>query len=191
MRVSVSMLTQLPTPLDCISSAARSPPSQAPAASATPSSSVVSTTSRIAARAAQLDQPRMTGIRYISHLAHPPRFSPAKIVGPVLGRVVMRPFGGRRLAPRENFRIGGAAAQIAGEIMPDVVVARVGMRVEQLVRHQDETGRAESALECAGLDEGFLHRIELFARRPSPRPSRPSRRRRTTRDTGSPTPPRR
>ena len=40
-------------PLDCISSAARSPPSQAPAASATPSSSVVSATSRMSASARQ------------------------------------------------------------------------------------------------------------------------------------------
>ncbi len=40
---SDSMLMQLPTPEDCISSAARWPPSQAPAASAMPSSSVVST----------------------------------------------------------------------------------------------------------------------------------------------------
>ncbi|MHC2538492.1 hypothetical protein ACVJMY_008061 [Bradyrhizobium diazoefficiens] len=37
------MLMQLPTPLDCISSTLRWPPSQAPAAIATPSSSVVST----------------------------------------------------------------------------------------------------------------------------------------------------
>jgi hypothetical protein len=50
---SDSMLTQLPSPLDCISSAERSPPSQAPAASATPSSSVVSTTSRICGSARQ------------------------------------------------------------------------------------------------------------------------------------------
>ena len=52
-RASDSMLMQLPSPLDCISSAARSPPSQAPAASATPSSSVVSTTSRISGSARQ------------------------------------------------------------------------------------------------------------------------------------------
>ncbi len=38
---------QLPTPLDCISSTPRWPPAQAPASSATPSSSVVSTTPRI------------------------------------------------------------------------------------------------------------------------------------------------
>ena len=50
---SDSMLMQLPTPLDCISNTLRSPPSQAPAAIATPSSSVVSTTSRISASAQQ------------------------------------------------------------------------------------------------------------------------------------------
>ena len=41
------MLMQLPTPLDCISSTPRWPPAQAPASSATPSSSVVSGTARI------------------------------------------------------------------------------------------------------------------------------------------------
>jgi len=41
--ISESMLMQLPTPLDCSSSTLRVPPSQAPAASATPSSSLVST----------------------------------------------------------------------------------------------------------------------------------------------------
>ena len=49
--LSASMLTQLPTPLLCIRSAARWPPSQAPAASATPSSSVVSTMARSAGSA--------------------------------------------------------------------------------------------------------------------------------------------
>ncbi len=39
--ISDSMLMQLPTPLDCISSTARAPPRSAPAISATPSSSVV------------------------------------------------------------------------------------------------------------------------------------------------------
>src|SRR5690606_12169033 len=42
---SENMLTQLPTPLLCISSTALCPPSQAPQLSATPSSSVVSATS--------------------------------------------------------------------------------------------------------------------------------------------------
>lgn len=38
------MLMQLPTPLDCMSNTPRSPPSQAPASSATPSSSLDSGT---------------------------------------------------------------------------------------------------------------------------------------------------
>ncbi|SKX88116.1 Uncharacterised protein [Mycobacteroides abscessus subsp. abscessus] len=40
-----NMFRQLPTPLLCISNAERTPPSQAPAVTPTPSSSVVSTTS--------------------------------------------------------------------------------------------------------------------------------------------------
>jgi hypothetical protein len=48
---SENMFTQLPTPLLCISSTARSPPSQAPLTTPTPSSSVVSTTSRISGSA--------------------------------------------------------------------------------------------------------------------------------------------
>jgi hypothetical protein len=47
-RGRLSMLTQLPTPEDCISNAPRAPPSHAPASTATPSSSVVSVTTRIA-----------------------------------------------------------------------------------------------------------------------------------------------
>src|SRR5438477_6463619 len=50
---SESMLMQLPTPLLCISSTPRSPPSQAPASMAMPSSSVVSITDFIAGLARQ------------------------------------------------------------------------------------------------------------------------------------------
>src|SRR6516162_10128428 len=57
--------------------------------------------------------------------------------------------------------IGGAAAKIAREIVPDLILIRVGMRREQLRRHQHEARRAVSALERAGLDEGFLHGIEI------------------------------
>src|SRR5262249_11100378 len=40
--------------------------------------------------------------------------------------------------------------------MLDLVVVGIGMAVEQLRRHQQETGRAVAALEGAGLDEGLL-----------------------------------
>src|SRR5580704_14914748 len=57
----------------------------------------------------------------------------------------------------DNFRIGGAAAEIAREIMNDVVVARVGVFLQQLMHHEHKTRRAEAALERAAIDEGLLH----------------------------------
>src|SRR5262245_43067605 len=72
---------------------------------------------------------------------------------------------GGNLHGADDLGIGGAAAEIAGEIMPDLVVVRIGMRVEQLRGHQQETRRAVTALESAGLDEGLLHRAEPVAGR--------------------------
>jgi hypothetical protein len=63
----------------------------------------------------------------------------------------------------DDLRIGGAAAQVAGKIVADVVLAGRGIFIEQLARHQDEARRAEAALKGARFDEGFLHRIELAA----------------------------
>src|SRR6516225_1379910 len=67
----------------------------------------------------------------------------------------------RNLDRVDDLGIGGAAAEIAREIVPDLILVRVGMRFEQLRRHQHEAGRAVSALERTGLDEGFLHGIEI------------------------------
>ena len=38
--------------------------------------------------------------------------------------------------------------------MPDLLVVGVGMRFEQLPRHQHEAWRAEAALSGAGFEEG-------------------------------------
>src|ERR1700761_3597862 len=57
----------------------------------------------------------------------------------------------------DDLRIGGAAAEIAGEIMPDVVVAGIGMLLEQFMRHHDKARRAKAALKGAGGDERLLH----------------------------------
>ena len=75
---------QLPTPLLCISSTPFSPPSQAPASSATPSSSVVSLTTRMAlVFFAQLDQARVPGVGDDRHLAHAGRLEQrVHLVGP-------------------------------------------------------------------------------------------------------------
>src|SRR5262249_47923642 len=69
----------------------------------------------------------------------------------------------RNLHRFDNFRIGGATAEIAGEIVPDVVLARIRIRIEKLRRHQQKTRRAISALKSTGLDECFLFRTELVA----------------------------
>src|SRR6516165_4334135 len=61
----------------------------------------------------------------------------------------------------DDLGIGGAAAEIAREVVPDLILVRVGMGLQQLRRHQHETRRAVSALEGAGLDEGFLHGAEI------------------------------
>ena len=77
-RSSENVLMQLPTPLDCISSAARSPPSVAPSARPAPSASrgqhhiddlVVLT--------AQRDQPREPVIRDVADLADAVRLNTA------------------------------------------------------------------------------------------------------------------
>src|SRR5215471_19029172 len=65
----------------------------------------------------------------------------------------------------DHLRIGRAAAEVAGEIVFDALVVRIGVLVEQLFHHQHEAWRAEAALERAALDEGLLHRIERLARR--------------------------
>src|SRR5215471_6378053 len=60
----------------------------------------------------------------------------------------------------DDLRIGGAAAEIAREIVPDLILVRIGMGIEQLRCHQQESRRAIAALEGARLDEGLLHRTE-------------------------------
>src|SRR5258705_12329656 len=57
----------------------------------------------------------------------------------------------------DDFGIGGAAAEIAGEIVADVVFAWLRIGLQKLVRHQHEARRAEAALEGAAVDEGLLH----------------------------------
>jgi hypothetical protein len=62
----------------------------------------------------------------------------------------------------DDLRIGAAAAQVARQVVADVVLARIRIGGEQLPRHQHKARRAEAALKCAGFDEGILHRIEFL-----------------------------
>src|SRR5947207_10399444 len=70
-------------------------------------------------------------------------------------------FAGRELHCLDELWISAAAAQIARQIVSDLVIGRLGVLVEQLLRHHYETGRAEAALESACFNERFLHWVEL------------------------------
>src|SRR5258706_6178866 len=63
----------------------------------------------------------------------------------------------REMHRLDDFRVGRTAAQIAGEVVPYVVVAGIGSLHKELVSHQDEARRAETALEGSRLDEGLLN----------------------------------
>src|SRR5262245_35374109 len=57
----------------------------------------------------------------------------------------------------DDLRIGGAAAEVSRQVVANRLVVRIPMLVQELVRHQHETGRAEAALEGARRDERLLH----------------------------------
>src|SRR5438067_1415217 len=61
----------------------------------------------------------------------------------------------------DDLRIGATAAEIAGQVMPDLIVVRVRMRLEQLACHEHEPRRAEPALERAAFEKGLLNGSEL------------------------------
>src|SRR5690242_10936770 len=72
-------------------------------------------------------------------------------------------FSGGQLDRVDDFRIGPATAQVAGEVVLDLLVAWIGMLLEQRLGHQNEARRAVPALESAAFDEGILHWIEALA----------------------------
>jgi hypothetical protein len=59
--------------------------------------------------------------------------------------------------------VGGAAAQVARQVVTDVVRRWLRVSVQQFLGHENEAGGAEAALECAVLNKRFLDRMELIA----------------------------
>ena len=57
--------------------------------------------------------------------------------------------------------IAGAAAEISGDGLFDLVVGWVGFFFQQLCARHDEARRAISALDCAMFDEGFLYGMKF------------------------------
>src|SRR5919205_657080 len=107
---------------------------------------------------------------------------PSMTVRSVMPRAPRR--GGRRPSPRcphagsrrallgeavggqadrvEDLLVPGAAAQVAGQRLADLGIGRARIAVEQVVAGDDEPGRAEAALDAAGLDERTLDLVEAI-----------------------------
>src|SRR3712207_308849 len=63
----------------------------------------------------------------------------------------------------EYLLVAGAAAEVAGQCLPDLGVCRIRVSSEQVVGGNYEPGRAEPALHPSGLDERLLNRVEVLA----------------------------
>src|SRR5579883_94478 len=60
----------------------------------------------------------------------------------------------------EDIPVAGAAAVVAGEVVEQLVVAGVGILVEQSFHGEDVAGRAVAALERALFEKRFLDRVQ-------------------------------
>ena len=84
-----------------------------------------------------------------------------------VGSVVRAPFIRRPLHGLDDVHVPGAAADVAGDGPPDVVLGGVGLAVEQRGGRQHHSGGAEAALQAVFLFETGLDRMQLaVARQP-------------------------
>ena len=60
----------------------------------------------------------------------------------------------------EDLLVPGAAAEVSGERLADLVVRRVGTAAQEIGRGDDEARRAEAALHRARVGERLLHRVQ-------------------------------
>src|SRR4029077_8840932 len=79
---------------------------------------------------------------------------------PLLSRVGAQLLG-RVLDGFDDVDIAGAAAEIAGDRLADLRLARIGVLLQEGVAGQHHAGRAVAALEAMLLPEAFLDRMEL------------------------------
>src|SRR6185369_1898096 len=69
--------------------------------------------------------------------------------------------GGRVLDGLDDIHVSGAAAEVSGDRVADLVLARARMILEVRVARHEHARRAITALEPVLLHEALLHRMEL------------------------------
>src|SRR3990170_8565483 len=63
----------------------------------------------------------------------------------------------------DDLGVAGAAAEVTGQGKTNLFFARIGIFIEQRLRHHQHARGAVAALGAAVLQEGFLNRMELGA----------------------------
>src|SRR3989441_4316931 len=72
------------------------------------------------------------------------------------------PLRARRVLDRlDDVHVASAAAEVAGDRLPYLELARVRVRRDERGRRHHHSRRAEAALETVLLVEAFLHRVQL------------------------------
>src|SRR5438876_6450858 len=68
---------------------------------------------------------------------------------------------GRHLGDRgDEFRVPGAATEVTGNPVADLLLARAGVLLQERGGRHDRAGNAEAALWRAVTDEGLLNRMQ-------------------------------
>src|SRR5262245_34741170 len=67
----------------------------------------------------------------------------------------------------DDFIVAGAATQVTGDGLPDLLLARRRIVVEQRFGRYDDAGRTEATLRAARLDQRRLDRVQLATARQS------------------------
>ena len=93
-------------------------------------------------------------VHRVSRSAKPSRSAASELSGRLADR------RDRRFDGLEDLLIAGAAAQVSGERLADLVARRVGVLVEQRLRRDQEARRAVAALRGAEVGEGLLQRMQ-------------------------------
>ena len=83
------------------------------------------------------------------------------------GRLAERP--GRLLHGFHDVVVAGAPAQVAGEPLANVGLARIRLVLQQRVRREQHAGRAVAALQAVLIPEALLQRVQLAALPRAPR----------------------